>query len=455
VSRRAGEVAAPIYLFLCLLLGGSAQGVFANMFLQLLGLGLLAWAALISRPEQASRVERRLYVIILLTLLLVAIQLVPLPSSIWPHLGGRAEIAGGYAVLDIPIPWLPVSLAPYDSLATVLTLIPPLALMMVILRTGTRSLWLVAALLAGLIGGILLGVLQVSNLGDGASPWYLYPETNVGVATGFFANANHMATLLVISIPFLAALVVSARKRSVQRYSGTLVLVAAAGVVVIVGIALNGSLAGYGLAVPVILASILLVLPRRSRARGWLAIAAGIFLAAAIAWLTFMPVGSSAIRSETHTSVQSRQEILATSLSATRAFMPFGSGLGTFRSVYALYEDHDRLDPTTSVNHAHDDYVELAMETGVPGILLIALFVAWWAAAALQTWRTGDSGAYRRAAAIASAAILVHSIVDFPLRTAAIATCFAMCLAIMIRSRPTPATTGASDIRPTRHVVID
>ena len=50
-------------------------------------------------------------------------------------------------------------------------------------------------------------------------------------------------------------------------------MVAGAALVVAVGIALNGSLAGYGLAVPVAIASALLLVPRNSSARLWIALA--------------------------------------------------------------------------------------------------------------------------------------------------------------------------------------
>ena len=52
MASRAREAAAPVYLFACLLLGGSAQGLWANMLLQLLGIGLIAWAALIPQSRR-------------------------------------------------------------------------------------------------------------------------------------------------------------------------------------------------------------------------------------------------------------------------------------------------------------------------------------------------------------------------------------------------------------------
>ena len=457
MPSRWSQAAAPVYLFLCLILGGSVQGVFGNMVLQLIGLGLLAWAAIVAGPPRPSALERQLYVLILLSLSLIAVQLVPLPAAIWPHLGGRTVLAQGYVLLGLSVPALSISVAPYDTIATALTLIPPLALLAAVLRIGTRPLWLVGALLAAVMAGVLLGILQIDSPTTVVSKWYLYADTNVGVATGFFANANHMATLLLISIPFLAALLGSARaqRAGLEHYSGLIALVTAAVVVVLVGLALNGSLAGYGLAVPVIVASVLLLLRPRSPARLWVGIGAAVLVVGVLVGLMLMPIDSSLVRGQAQTSVQSRQEILSTSVRAGKEFLPLGSGIGTFARVYALYEDHGRLDPTVRVNHAHDDYVELALEAGLPSMILMALFLLWWARAALEAWRAGDAGPFARAAAIASAAILVHSVVDFPLRTAAISSCFAMCIALLIRWRPVvPVLVEKTELRSARHVVI-
>jgi O-antigen ligase len=132
--------------------------------------------------------------------------------------------------------------------------------------------------------------------------------------------------------------------------------------------------------------------------------------------------------------------------------MPFGSGLGSFLRVYRLYESPDTV-TTTYVIHAHNDYAELALELGLPGVILFLLFLAWWTTAVWSVWRNGGGGPFARAASIASSAILVHSLVDFPLRTAAISACFAMCLALLT-DRQTPARKEADDLRPTRHLVI-
>jgi len=457
MTSRLREAAAPAYLFLCLIIGGSSQGIWANMLLQLLGLVLLVWAALASsETSPSSRPQRQLLGLVILGLAVVAVQLIPLAPGLWEALGPRRLIATGYAVLGTPAPWLPLSVAPYDTLTTVFALIPALGMLAACLRIGCRPLWLVIALVTGTLCGILLGALQVSSPDPLTSHWYLYEDTNFGVATGFFANANHMADLLVITMPFLAAVLASVRRdgRNVQRYSAVVALVAGATLVIAVGIALNGSLAGYGLAIPVLLASAAIVLPDRNRSMRWLAPTAGLLLIAAVGWLATTPLSSgAALRANATTSVQSRQEIASLSAKAAWDFMPLGSGVGTFQRVYALYEDHDRLDTSTYVNHAHNDYLEIALETGVPGFVVLALFLMWWARAAWRVWRATDVDPFARAAAVASAAVLVHSLVDFPLRTAAIGTCFALCLSLLVRQRAAPAP-EKSDLWSTRHVVI-
>lgn len=453
---RVREAAAPIYLFCCLILGGSSQGIWANMLLQLFGLALIAWAALAPVEHRLPRRQRQLLALAILGLALVALQLIPLSPAMWEPLGPRHLLADGYKVLGIAPPNLPLSVAPYDSLTAVLALIPALAMIAAGVRLGCRPPWLVIALIAGTVAGILLGALQVSSPDPLASPWYLYEDTNNGVATGFFANANHMAILLVITLPFLAAILASAgtRGRNVQRYSAVVALVVGAALVIAVGLALNGSLAGYGLAVPVLVASAVIVLPARNRAIRWLAPVAAILLIGAVGWLATTPLSSrGTLQANAATSVSSRQEILATALRATRDFMPLGSGIGTFRRVYALYENHDRLDPTTYVNHAHNDYLELALETGVPGLAALALFLLWWGRAGWRAWRQREPDPFARAAVVASAAILVHSLVDFPLRTAAIGACFALCLVLLVRQRPARAA-EKSDLWSPRHVVV-
>lgn len=450
--NRGRTFVAPAYLFACLLLGGSAQGIWQNMLLQLFGVAIIAWAAFDSNDEPLAPATKQLLLLVIAFIAVVALQMIPLPPEIWEHLGPRGKIAEGFDALNIRVPPEPVSVAPAAGLSALLMIIPPVAVFCAVARLRAyRSGLLAAALIVGTMAGIALGALQVGSSNPELSPWYLYEDTNFGKAVGFFANADHMASLLVITIPFIAAIVAAGKHGGMQRYSAVVAVAAAIALTVIVGLALNGSLAGYGLALPVVAASILLILPPRSRLRLWIVGAAAVLVIASIAALEVTPIGSGKIGTHATNAVQSRSEIFSTTLRAAADFIPFGSGLGSFQSVYPLYENPDQV-TTVYVVHAHNDYEEVALELGVAGMVLILLFLAWWATRVWRAWRIGPARPFVRAAAIASAAILLHSLVDFPLRTAAISACFAMCLALLGGSSAAPPK-DPTELRQTRHVV--
>jgi O-antigen ligase len=422
------------------------------MVLQLAGIALIAWAAAETSQEPLVSSARQVLAIAIAGLAVVALQLLPLPASVWPQIGARARIAEGYETLGLAIPSAPLSLTPYLTLDSLLAVIPALAIFCAMVRLKAyRGKWIAVSLVAGTVCGILLGALQVAGSADQSS-WYLYGDTNRGSAVGFFANANHMASLLVITIPFLAAILAAGKSANVQRYSALVALVAGAALVVLVGLALNGSLAGYGLGLSVLAASVIILLPTGSRFRWWAVIVALLLVAGSVLALQTVPIGGSALGEEAATSVQSRSEIYATTSQAVHDFMPFGSGLGSFRNVYPLYEQATQVTPTYVI-HAHNDYLELALETGIAGIIVLLLFLGWWGTAAWRVWRTAEAGPFARAAVIASGAILIHSLVDFPLRTAALSVCFGMCLALLA-DRRAPMPRDPSDLRPTRHVSI-
>jgi O-antigen ligase len=442
---------APLYLLACLVLGGSAQGVWQNMVLQLAGLAIIAWAALGRSEEPVARAGRPVVYLAIALIAVVALQLIPLPPSLWAH-GSRAAIAEGYRLLGKPVLMLPISLTPAESLSALFCLIPPIAIYCAMTRLRAyHPSWIAAALLAGTVGGVLLGAVQVASPTAG-SAWYPYPESNFGSAVGFFANSNHMADLLVVSLPFVAAIAAAGRNRNIQGYSALIAVLVGLGVVLLVGIALNGSLAGYGLALPAIAASALIVLPTSSRWRAAIAALSTLALAGALVALVTTSIGATKVGTDATGSVQSRKDILRTTGKAIADNLPFGTGLGSFVKVYRLYESPDSVTPEYVI-HAHNDYAEVALELGVAGIVLMLLFLAWWAGAVAAVWRTSGAGPFSRAASIASATVLAHSIVDFPLRTAAISVSFAAFCALLA-DRRAPIAQDASDLRPTRHVVI-
>jgi O-antigen ligase len=229
-----------------------------------------------------------------------------------------------------------------------------------------------------------------------------------------------------------------------------LLLAIAGSLTLITGILLNGSLAVLLLGPAVLIAGAPMLARNgkrlRLRAAALALLAMGAMLAVYLSPLQERLIASNA------TSFESRQKMWSTTVPAIQEHWLFGSGTGSFERVYPKFEEHAQAS-RTYVNHAHNDYLELALETGVPGMLLLMAFLIWWGRRAQSVWRSSSTSRYAQAATIASAAILIHSLVDYPLRTAALSAIMAALLALMAQPR-SRETAQAEDLWPTRHATI-
>jgi hypothetical protein len=123
------------YLLLCLLLGGaSAAGVIANALLQIIALVLILWVMWRRSEPADGRAGKALLLLLAAAILLGLLSLVPLPPSLWRSLPGREPTAYGFALMGMAEPWLPLSLARDRTVASLLSLLPPLAIFLMCLR---------------------------------------------------------------------------------------------------------------------------------------------------------------------------------------------------------------------------------------------------------------------------------------------------------------------------------
>ena len=425
----------PAYLLACLLLGGaSAAGIIANLLLQLAALPLIGWSLWSLAQSGVPRATRSPLILLALLVLVAAVQLIPLPPGVWTALPGRGPIVQGYRMLGVALPWLPLTLAPQGALASLLWLLPAIAVLLATLVLGAfRGRWIAGVIVAVTAVSVGVGALQV--IGGGSA--YFYTITNYGVGVGFFANGNHNATQLVVCIPFLAALQAALLRgrRSSRNASAVRLLVAGAYAVILVGLLINGSLAGIGLGVPVALVTWLVFGRQRPVVKR---LAAALTVVATIAVLVTIavgPFGNNLFGAQVANADTSRQTSFTRTLDAAGDYLPFGSGIGTFQSIYRTKEPLSSITPTY-MNHAHSDWIELLLETGLVGLAVAALFLAWWGVRMRAIWGLEEREPFAQAATIASAAILLHSLVDYPLRTAAISAVFAACVALMAGVRP-------------------
>lgn len=424
------------YLALCLLLGGaSAGGALANGLLQVLAVAIIllhVWA----RGAPALAQEGRWLIGIFLAFAAIAAwQLIPLPFDFWAGLPGRETTVRSLQLIGASPDSMPASLDPRRTFASLLWLLPPAAMFLVSTRL-TRDERSAAArvLLVIAVVSIAFGAVQLFDNGNS----YLYEITSLGRSVGFFANANHLATLLLCSLPFAALFIARAdrsRAGSGGRGEGRAVIYAAVAIFIGIGVALNGSLAGYALLIPTAILSFLLYRRSAGKAVGFktwgaLGIAAVLVVGFSIAG----PMSNERFAAKFDDSNPlGRQISVPTTLEAAKDFLPVGSGLGTFRDVYRTYEPTEEI-TAVFVNHAHNEYAEIALELGIPGLLALLGFLLWWTRHTWKAWtQKYDGVALARAGSIAIGVVILHSLVDYPIRTSAIAAVVAMSAAFMIQ----------------------
>ncbi len=355
---------------------------------------------------------------------------------------GRAPFVAAYQAEGMALPWAPLSLDPGATWLSFLSVLPAISVFLALLFLDLKTRRILSLVILGFaFGSVLLGLAQ---LADGpASPLRFYDPTNLGDSVGFFANRNHYAALLTAVIPIAAAWSVGlARGRNSKRGLG-LALLLVAYVVLLLGLGMAHSRAGLILAFVAGFASTALAFGSEATGAGpqgrmklplffICANLCGLVLA-----FQFGFVGL-ANRLENESVLKDlRWPIAEATTHAIEANLPMGVGFGAFEPVYQMFEAPTVTIPEY-VNHAHDDWLELVLDGGLPALALILAFLLWYVRASIRTWReplrTGSAvdRALARAGSILVGLLLLHSTVDYPLRTTSLMVVFAFAAALMI-----------------------
>jgi O-antigen ligase len=345
-----------------------------------------------------------------------------------------AELAGGLPSM------LPISVSPRTTALSFVSLIPPVTLFLAVFQLNAEERRRLTLLFVGLaITSSFLGLAQLSQGPN--SPLRFFEVTNPDDAVGFFANRNHYATFINCGIVFAIAWTLEIgsgafRNRSLQpviviaAMTGVVVLIAAAAMTRsragIVGAAISVGL-GFVLAFRVSRTSSSLS-PSRILAGG---VAFGFLLALQFALYRLLE------RFTVDPLKDARADFARVTLEAIKAYFPYGSGIGTFTRVYPSFEtpQHALLD--TFANRAHNDFVEFALEAGLLGAVLVGVLGAAVTFLAWNAWTRRDpvgrslDATLMRAASIALGIIVLHSALDYPLRTSAMMGVAAMLMAML------------------------
>lgn len=415
--------------------GGTYAGFLGDVWLQCLAIPLLLatiWAA--------SGVRLLLIATFVGVLLL---PLISLPQGIAASYWGDSP-PGGVEARQLSS----LSLTPQAGWASLVSLLPIGAIFLAVSQMHARQRVQLAFVVI-FLGGVsaVIGFMQVAQGPD--SSLRLYEITNPSEAVGFFANRNHFSSLLYVTLLLVSPWLILASGEALSRASLTsssilqfagicafLLLLAA-------GLALARSRAGIFLAMAAVVGIGLVAWSTRGRE-----IAGGTSRLITLGLLGFVTLFAAQFgfhrlqaRFDRDPLEDLRVPFNATTLEAALANLPFGTGLGSFVPVYAVYEKAaDQF--VGFANRAHNDLLEVTLETGIVGIVFMASFAIWFIMRSSKVWWTADANLrpidrmLQRVCTLCIVLLIAHSLVDYPLRTTAMGVIFAFCSAMLI---PPPA----------------
>jgi len=414
--------------------GGSQYGI-ANLIIQLVALAALALQrdTFLSFWRQAPLALRGL---IAASIALPLLQLIPLPPTIWTGLPGR-ELVETSMIRAQSMGWMAFSVDPVRTLLALTGLIVPT----IVLTLGwslsfarlTQAAWLITGL--GL-ATLAIGALQVSSNGTVAT---IFQENGpTSLLLGTFANRNSTGLLLIFSLAVAVAL------PAPRPHPLVLPLRLGICVLLIVAIVLTQSRTAFVLtAIPLFLGLIRAVwqaegarqsAPSRARLPRPLAMVVGsvLLLGAAGAALMVAAPGRLGQTLERFENIEeARLYIWEDATYSIDRYWPLGSGMGTFEDVFQVDESLENL-TRRRAGRAHNDYLEIAIEAGLPGLALVALWAAfiayctWQARRSHHRWLSWSGSAFLMAVAL-------QSITDYPLRNQTLLALAGFALLVLVR----------------------
>lgn len=334
-------------------------------------------------------------------------------------------------------------------------------------RSQLRARQLLAALL---MGGLLQALFAVLLYSSQAQYQFLYFSFHQGQrATGTFPNPDHLAGYLELSLAAGLGLLLSQFgsaqgesrhwRQAVARVADFLVsakmLVRLTLVVMVVALVLTRSRMGNGafFAAMLLVGLWVAVVSQRLRRPAlwvvasmalvdivvigqWVGLERVVDRLGGTAESTVIDAGHGFVfdldeNTRREESLQQRMKVPAASLPLVAERPWFGHGGGSYQYAFPAVKSPDLL---MNWNHAHNDYIELAVDVGLVGLLpllLLAAATAWRAARLLHDDQPRLSRGIGVAALTALICMGLHSLVDFNLQIPANALVFTTLLALV------------------------
>ena len=426
------------FLLLVFLTGGASRVDPLSLAILRPASVFLAVMALVTLRREHWVGRRPLAIIMMIVFGLALLHVIPLPPAMWQAFPGRQEIAEIDALVGLGDIWRPLTITPLNGWHALSSLFVPMAVLLIGVQLNRAELLALIPVLVGL--GVLSGLVGIMQIVGGAnSPAYLYRITNIGSAVGLFANRNHAALLLAMILPLLAIYVSTAPVAAEGSETRKIVALAIA-VVVVPLILVTGSRAGLIFGTVGIGSILLLYRPVAVRAprRGErpirlfsLPVIGGLSLLLAAVATVLLSRAETIERAFSETAVEdARLDYWGVALDMAWKYFPTGSGSGSFAEAYQIVEPNHLLN-FGYLNHAHNDWLELVVTFGLPGLLLELAALIILVRLCIRAWKgrvtSSTNGSLQQLATVLLLMVAIGSLADYPLRTPIIMSIAAIC----------------------------
>ncbi|OQW43925.1 MAG: hypothetical protein A4S16_05430 [Proteobacteria bacterium SG_bin6] len=376
---------------------------------------------ILAAPPRMLAGHRAALILLLSMGVWISLQLIPLPPSIWLNLPGRAAYGAAATIMGEPQPWRPLALVPSGAANALASLLVPATMVALLMSLNERErAQLPTWILIFIAVSAMVGLVQTTSvtcdnplINDGP-----------GEVSGNFANRNHFALLMSLGCVLAPVWAAQQPRRPGLGWRTTLAL----GLIMlfILLILISGSRAGLFLGALGATAGGAIVFPQiRSTFRAYprwvlpmllvavLMIVAGLIALSLNADRAF---GIDRALAENATK-DLRLRAMPAIIAMARQYFPVGIGAGAFDPIFRVHEPFNLLQQAY-LNHAHNDFLEIVLEHGIVGAIMLVAGAAWWLVITVRAWRqVGPAALLARGASAMLVLIGLASSVDYPART--------------------------------------
>jgi O-antigen ligase len=301
-------------------------------------------------------------------------------------------------------------------------------------------------LLTLVVSGTFQAIYGVSEILLGIEESLIFGLEVKKSATGSFVYRNHYANLLLMCAAAGIGLLVASLERNRNTTSKDLLrsaitttlsskaLIRISIAIIIIGLVMSRSRMGntaFFVAMSIVgFASLFLI---KNKTKGLTFLVTSMFIVDLLIVSAFFGLDKVQERlTQTSLQQESRDEVIKDAINITLDFPLFGTGGGSFYTVFPGYKTHE---VHAFYDHAHNDYLQMLIEYGFIYVLILGAMMFFLGYKALRPMRKRRRSILKGASFSCSMVILgmmIHMTVDFPLQAFSNASYFIVFLALSL-----------------------